>query len=1493
MIKSVPCPLGRFSPATGIGACVACSAVRIGTMTTSIGSTTCVACTPGRFVEDAFSQSTCVDCAPGRASEASRTACTRCETGRVAVGRGNAKCESCIAGTFVDVATATAGGDVGNATCAPCAINTYAQTDEAIVCAECDAGDSTRNLVGQTYCIRDTMVCPVGTYLGWRTATSCTGCPSEGTICKDSILTIMPNWWFAPLVDTADGARRMLDFNVPLWPCLNEECCLANAEVVSEPGKGDVVYHTVKCKEGYYGPLCGACNVEKNYLRSGQACKECWHFVLTYMATAGIIGGLILWLFWVVAFQDFGTEKGDHTGIVFKILMSFCQMLTVLGIFKARGTALFNSLLRQPAQIIGGSLTAALPLKCILKSQLYGSFVVNIFTLPGMALVTMIIIAPVWLGKVVYSRYTAGTPLPAAPTTKRTVCCCRTRLTTVWERQIWTNTQMKGREGHWQPISRLQAVIVFVLFSIYPTLVKSVFSIVRCTGDIHGKRYLDEDLSVQCWVGFHPSFVVAAAVACVVYLIGSPVAVVLLLHWNRNRLDEEQFRTTFSFLYNGYSTERGSIVVGWEAIVMVRKFAITVIPVVSGDPYIQVLLALVLLVFSFGLQEHFHPFETELLNRLESAGLFTLIFTQIMSILYLYIDTYAAELGEQNVWFEAGVTLVLMLANGTILTMMVGGIVFSYFQRREMHARRRRAFEEQFINGSWGGLSAFRNPRIEPELQLRVRADRNFRVLADADATGDLTGEVVTKGSTVLVLPGQIVKAYVRIGCRPGHRVNYMRRVDGRGWIVDPDPRTGTRIFEVVGRTVSSEGGMERARVWRYIPVAVSVPIQATASSWPYAVLTGEVLERGRSVVVDMRIERHTLFARCRCRRWVTFLRLADHRGWVMEPSRMPLDGEEHTNAEVVQLVHIEDQIRSSTERKHICEYVVTQAQELWRDTKLNAELSPSGETLAAEQPFLVSERRLLRSVSQSTVALRPADARDERHGDSVSAHDRPDTHPLSCVKRCTLTFLKLADGRGWVLANNPVSGAPVVRFRGVRKDSLDFQGLPTLRLRYRVLTPASIAVLSEPLPKAAAVAILAPGSVILVSDRAEVVRPFHTFVFLRISSGRRGQDAKVKPAVCADGQEDTLHRRRSFDAPLVSGWIDVTQLRVTPPLLKPRGPNRRKKKAKGSVGALQLLSSQLGEEPGAPSFVSTGRRWVFLVPPNPEAGEDASAAGAAAKSNAVSELSGDAAEESESDASAKPATNARWWGIPIAAPDVDANGDPFVELDPPAPLTPGSVVIASRRIVRSYFVHTSQGDMVVGQQRAHGTFIEIERVLPDKAAFTRWVGRMTSSFMAHDNSFGADPAEEAALGVAADAAVDEFEAMQTATGGTLKRARSLNPLMRSLSRRSGGIEAAVTATNAMPGEQQHFGKWLLTNELTPQGSRAAHTKPPLLEFLQTFEPPFVIDSRERDKRLVMEEQRESHAREEHDQASAAAAAAHKAAVAERKARSEGGSENK
>ena len=172
-------------------------------------------------------------------------------------------------------------------------------------------------------------------------------------------------------------------------------------------------------------------------------------------------------------------------------------MLGVLGIFKAKGTKVFNDVMSRPSEIVGGSVTSLLPIKCLLDSQSYGPFFLNmllpfaILAVAGIILIPKTMIEkilrkgrktkedPVFKGKFNIPRFLAKCKCLRAPMTVKDVSDWRARF---------------------RPFNRLSGVLVFTFFTLYPTLVASVVSIFNCTEPIEGKRTY-----THCW-GLSSSF---------------------------------------------------------------------------------------------------------------------------------------------------------------------------------------------------------------------------------------------------------------------------------------------------------------------------------------------------------------------------------------------------------------------------------------------------------------------------------------------------------------------------------------------------------------------------------------------------------------------------------------------------------------------------------------------------------------------------------------------------------------------------------------------------------------------------------------------------------------------------------------------------------------------------------------------------------------------------------------------------------------------------
>jgi hypothetical protein len=136
-------------------------------------------------------------------------------------------------------------------------------------------------------------------------------------------------------------------------------------------------------------------------------------------------------------------------------------MLGVLGIFKAKGTAVFNEVVSRPSEIIGGSLTSLLPIKCALGSQIYGTFLLNMALPVGALAVAALFMVPTALiEKCVRRRRTAD----AVPTFKGAHNIPRCLAVHTVMRAPMDEDDIAEWQGPFYPTKRLSATSVFLLF---------------------------------------------------------------------------------------------------------------------------------------------------------------------------------------------------------------------------------------------------------------------------------------------------------------------------------------------------------------------------------------------------------------------------------------------------------------------------------------------------------------------------------------------------------------------------------------------------------------------------------------------------------------------------------------------------------------------------------------------------------------------------------------------------------------------------------------------------------------------------------------------------------------------------------------------------------------------------------------------------------------------------------------------------------------------
>ena len=100
------------------------------------------------------------------------------------------------------------------------------------------------------------------------------------------------------------------------------------------------------------------------------------------------------------------------------------------------------------------------------------------------------------------------------------------------------------------------------------------------------------------------------------------------------RLKDPDHTLMFGFLYDGFGKDKE----WWELVVVLRKIFMIVILVMVQDPFLQTMFALGVVLFASYMQAVYSPYKEPLVNRAELLSLFTTLMTQLISIIYFWID---------------------------------------------------------------------------------------------------------------------------------------------------------------------------------------------------------------------------------------------------------------------------------------------------------------------------------------------------------------------------------------------------------------------------------------------------------------------------------------------------------------------------------------------------------------------------------------------------------------------------------------------------------------------------------------------------------------------------------------------------------------------------------------------------------------------------------------------------------------------------------------
>ena len=169
---------------------------------------------------------------------------------------------------------------------------------------------------------------------------------------------------------------------------------------------------------------------------------------------------------------------------------------------------------------------------------------------------------------------------------------------------------------------------------IYIGLCKATFQPFFCKDMIGGKAILIVAPAIVCWEGDHLGLIVTSCFAIILYVIGIPATVILLLRYGvaHEKLNTPLWLKVLGYFYKKYKTKYWY----WELLILLRRGSFTFISVVfvkvpQTQCFLGALFALTTMVAQYAAQ----PFQEAGLNYLDCLCNTSILLYMIGAIFYL------------------------------------------------------------------------------------------------------------------------------------------------------------------------------------------------------------------------------------------------------------------------------------------------------------------------------------------------------------------------------------------------------------------------------------------------------------------------------------------------------------------------------------------------------------------------------------------------------------------------------------------------------------------------------------------------------------------------------------------------------------------------------------------------------------------------------------------------------------------------------------------
>jgi len=423
--------------------------------------------------------------------------CVLCPQGKT-VDREGASCVFCRSGTFKDIA--------GISPCLECTSDTWSNKVGATASSECIGCSFDRTTASRTGQSKQSDChCRKSLYFLNATANSCVDCPFGGDCSsKDNVelagVSGTPGFWKSGANSTIFSDCRTAYPGRPTH-IAEARCCpmdpTTNLSICMNLHLNDTDL-SAQCKKGYSGPLCRVC--ANNYVYVNGDC--------TFCKGGGNVGSGILSLLVccvpivfisLIALLKVSITKFNSGSVLvgqIKILVSFFQILASLP----------NVLDSVPWPFMWSELMKPLAL-------------INVDVLDFAS------VASCNMSLVFTSRFLLHMTLPVLFIASAFVAYCISLL-------------IRPVKDKYIRQSILFKICVVGILLLYPSLSTKVFQMFRCKSyqGVDAGKLLEIDFAVVCWSPEHLNYVFIAIACFLLYIVGIPLSVYLVLRIHRDHL---------------------------------------------------------------------------------------------------------------------------------------------------------------------------------------------------------------------------------------------------------------------------------------------------------------------------------------------------------------------------------------------------------------------------------------------------------------------------------------------------------------------------------------------------------------------------------------------------------------------------------------------------------------------------------------------------------------------------------------------------------------------------------------------------------------------------------------------------------------------------------------------------------------------------------------------------------------------------------------------